>query len=219
MSHAPIGVPKPRFLRFRISGGSRSASARFMTCFSSPPRTLTSPAMRAVISTSSWSSSGTRHSSDVAIVILSVSISRSSGSCVSRVDDQHAVERVVAVRAAERGDDRVVVARGTQHQIARLVARKDLQIGAVALFRRQVGGREEAFRVARQIEQRRVAIGRQALPDAHREAARPAGQRREPAMVVVAEIAAVAAEDLVAADAGQDDRDVAPRELATRDKS
>ncbi len=59
------------------------ASAAFITCFSAPPRILTSAGMRAASSTSSWSSSGTRHSSDTAMLILSVSSSRSSGSCVS----------------------------------------------------------------------------------------------------------------------------------------
>ena len=47
-----------------------------------PPRILTDWGMRAASSTSSWSSSGTRHSSDAAMLILSVSMSKSSGSCV-----------------------------------------------------------------------------------------------------------------------------------------
>ena len=52
-------------------------------CLSTPPRTLMDAGMDAAISSSSWSSSGTRHSSDTAMLILSVSISRSSGSWVS----------------------------------------------------------------------------------------------------------------------------------------
>ena len=82
LSQAPIGAPKPRLGRCRISRGSRSPSACFISAFSSPPATLCAAGICAASSTSSWSSSGTRHSSDAAIVILSVSISRSSGSCV-----------------------------------------------------------------------------------------------------------------------------------------
>ena len=88
-ARARPSATRPSACRSRAScgRGCRAAAGRrrraFITCFSSPPRILTASGMRAASSTSSWSSSGTRHSSEIAMLILSVSSSRSSGSCVS----------------------------------------------------------------------------------------------------------------------------------------
>ena len=77
-----MGVPNPRFFRSSRSLGSRSFSDSLKICLSRPPRTLIEAGIEAASSTKLWSSKGTLHSKDTAMLILSVSISKSSGSWV-----------------------------------------------------------------------------------------------------------------------------------------
>ena len=73
--------------RSRMSSGSTSASARFIDVLELAAAHLERPGhARRRARRARWSSNGTRHSSDTAMLILSVSISRSSGNCVCEID-------------------------------------------------------------------------------------------------------------------------------------
>ena len=110
-----------------------------MACFSRPPRIFTSSGMRAASSTSSWSSSGTRHSSDVAMLILSVSMQQIVGQLRLGIDRQHAIQIVIACRAlakaAASGSRRQRLV--PQQQLGGHIFGKHLHVGTVALLERQ----------------------------------------------------------------------------------
>ncbi len=131
-----------------------------------------------------------------------------------RIDGQHPVELVGAAGMRERRRQRLVsVAAPLAQQLGRKVLGEHLDVRTVALFDRQARRGQEALREARGIEQRRVAIARKPLPQRRRRAPQRRGQPVEIGLVVAAEVTPIAAEQLVAADTGENHRHVAMREL------
>ena len=177
LSQAPIGVPKPRFLRSQDVGRQQVAERRLHHVLQPAAANLDRrPASRAASSTSSWSSSGTRHSSDTAMLILSVSISRSSGSWVSAstASIRFSSSSLPASAKAACQRDRPLPAPTSTAAAPSRSSRHHLQVAAVALVgaaarrsRRKPLARRIAF------SSRGVAVGRQRAPRPRRRGLRP----------------------------------------------
>jgi hypothetical protein len=82
-SHGPIGRPNPRFGRSMTWAGKRRIATCFIRYFFVKPVSVgfsrSSTGMVATVSSSSWSSSGARTSSDTAIEAMSTFVSTSYG--------------------------------------------------------------------------------------------------------------------------------------------
>src|SRR5215831_6099051 len=99
------------------------------------------------------------------------------------------------------------------HQQRHLLFWEDLYVGSVPLFERQPCAREKPLGQAHRVEQARMTVAGQLVAQCLGCLAKRAGQAIELRLVMIAEIASVTSEELVSADPGKDDLDVAARKL------
>ena len=131
------------------------------------------------------------------------------------VDREHAGQHVFTPRGLEAGANRVQALHRRPHkQRGRFVGREHPDIGTVAFGERRGRGTEEILREARVIEPGRVPIARQHVGQPRGATFCRLRQPVDVAHVVLAEVAAITTEELVAADPRENDLHVAARELS-----